>query len=72
LREVYNFNPGHTLQCKINKAPDLFALYGVAGVKVDFFGQETQTGIKMYEDIARTTAECKILIDFHGATKPRG
>jgi len=50
----------------------LFALYGVAGVKVDFFGQEDQTGIKMYEDIARTTAECKILIDFHGATKPRG
>lgn len=64
--------PGHTLHRQLNKALDLFASYGIAGVKADFFGREDQTGIKMYEDIARATAERKMLIDFHGAAKPTG
>ena len=64
--------PGHTFHRQLNKALDLFAAYGVAGVKADFFGREDQTGIKMYEDIARATASRKMLIDFHGATKPTG
>jgi alpha-glucosidase len=64
--------PGHTLHRQLNKALDLFATLGIAGVKVDFFGREDQTGIKMYEDIAQATAKRKLLIDFHGATKPTG
>lgn len=64
--------PGHTLHRQIEKALDLFAQYGVAGVKADFFGREDQTGIKIYEDIAKTTAARKMLIDFHGAAKPTG
>jgi alpha-glucosidase len=64
--------PGHTLHRQLDKALDLFAQYGVAGVKADFFGREDQTGIKMYEDIAKATAARKMLIDFHGAAKPTG
>jgi len=64
--------PGHTLYRQLDKALDLFASYGVAGVKADFFGREDQTGIKMYEDIAKATAARKMLIDFHGAAKPTG
>lgn len=64
--------PGHTLHRQLDKALDLFAEYDVAGVKADFFGREDQTGIKMYEDIARATAARKMLIDFHGAAKPTG
>lgn len=64
--------PGHTLHRQLEKALDLFAANGVAGVKADFFGREDQTGIKMYEDIAKATAAHKMLIDFHGATKPTG
>lgn len=64
--------PGHTLYRQLDKALDLFAEYGVAGVKADFFGREDQTGIKMYEDIAKATASRKMIIDFHGATKPTG
>ena len=64
--------PGHTLHRQLEKALDLFAEYGVAGVKADFFGREDQTGMKMYEDIAKATAARKILIDFHGAAKPTG
>ena len=64
--------PGHTLYRQLDKALDLFASYGIAGVKADFFGREDQTGIKMYEDIAKATAARKMLIDFHGAAKPTG
>lgn len=64
--------PGHTLYKQLDKALDLFASLGVAGVKADFFGREDQTGIKMYEDIAKATASRKMLIDFHGAAKPTG
>lgn len=64
--------PGHTLHKQLDKALDLFAANGVSGVKADFFGSEDQTGIKMYEDIAKATAARKMLIDFHGAAKPTG
>ncbi len=64
--------PGHTLHRQLDKALDLFAKHNIAGVKADFFGREDQTGIKMYEDIAKATAERKMLIIFHGCTKPTG
>jgi alpha-glucosidase len=64
--------PGHTLHRQLDKALDLFASYGAAGVKVDFFGREDQTGIRMYEDIARAAAEREMIVDFHGCAKPTG
>lgn len=64
--------PGHTLHRQLDKALDLFSSYGVAGVKVDFFGREDQTGIKMYEDIAQAAAARKMIVDFHGCAKPTG
>ncbi len=64
--------PGHTLYRQLDKALDLFASYGVAGVKADFFGREDQTGNAMYEEMARATAKHKMLIDFHGCAKPTG
>jgi alpha-glucosidase len=64
--------PGHTLYKQLDKALDLFASLGAAGVKADFFGREDQTGMSMYEEIAKATAARKMLIDFHGATKPTG
>jgi len=64
--------PSHTLHRQREKALDLFVSFGVAGVKTDFFGREDQTGIRMYEDIAKAAAERKLLVDFHGSTKPTG
>ena len=64
--------PGHTVHRQLDKALDLFASYGVAGIKADFFGHEDQTGINMYEDIARAAAKRKLVVDFHGCTKPTG
>jgi alpha-glucosidase len=64
--------PGHTLHEQLNEVLDLFSSYGAAGIKADFFGREDQTGIRMYEDIAKATAAREMLIDFHGSTKPTG
>lgn len=64
--------PAHTLHRQLDKALGLFASMGAVGVKADFFGREDQTGIKMYEDIAKAAFERKLLVDFHGCTKPTG
>ena len=64
--------PSHTLYRQLDKALDLFASFGVAGIKTDFFGREDQTGIRMYEDIAKATAARKMVVDFHGCAKPTG
>lgn len=45
---------------------------GIAGVKVDFFGGDGQSMISYYQDILETALKYKILVNFHGATIPRG
>lgn len=70
--EVILWCPGHTLYRQLDKALDFFASLGAVGIKADFFGREDQTGIQMYEDIAVAAAKRKLLVDFHGCTKPAG
>jgi len=64
--------PAHTLHQSLDKTLDLFSSFGIAGIKADFFGREDQTGIRMYEDIAKAAAARKMLVDFHGSAKPTG
>jgi alpha-glucosidase len=64
--------PSHSLYKQLDKALDLFQKFGVKGIKTDFFAREDQTGIRMYEEIAKAAAKRKLLVDFHGATKPTG
>lgn len=45
---------------------------GVAGVKIDFFGGDGQSMIAYYHDLLKDTANHRLLINFHGATLPRG
>jgi hypothetical protein len=45
---------------------------GVAGIKIDFFGGDGQSMIAYYHDLLKDTAKHKLLINFHGATLPRG
>ncbi|PWK78867.1 glycosyl hydrolase family 97 [Mucilaginibacter oryzae] len=44
----------------------------VYGVKIDFFAGDQQDMIKMYLDILKDAAEHHLMVDFHGATIPRG
>jgi hypothetical protein len=45
---------------------------GVAGLKVDFFGGDGQSVIQYYQDILEDAARFGLLMNFHGATLPRG
>ncbi|MGA2281045.1 MAG: glycoside hydrolase family 97 catalytic domain-containing protein [Verrucomicrobiota bacterium] len=45
---------------------------GVAGVKIDFFGGDGQSVINYYLDILADAAPYGLLMNFHGATPPRG
>jgi hypothetical protein len=45
---------------------------GVAGLKIDFFGGDGQSVIGYYQDILDDAAPFGFLINFHGATLPRG
>lgn len=45
---------------------------GVKGLKIDFFGGDGKSMIAYYVDILKDAADYGLLINFHGATLPRG
>jgi alpha-glucosidase len=45
---------------------------GIKGIKVDFFNGDGQSMIQYYIDILKDAAKYKLLVNFHGATLPRG
>ncbi|MFD1257295.1 glycoside hydrolase family 97 catalytic domain-containing protein [Mucilaginibacter terrae] len=45
---------------------------GIKGVKVDFFGGDGQSMMQYYVDILKDALTYNILVNFHGATLPRG
>ncbi|AGZ44614.1 glycoside hydrolase family 97 catalytic domain-containing protein [Actinoplanes friuliensis] len=50
----------------------LLKSWGVAGVKVDFMDSDSQARFRWYDDILAATAAQHLMINFHGATIPRG
>ena len=45
---------------------------GVAGVKIDFFSGDTQLNMDYCQDLLESAARHHLLVNFHGATIPRG
>jgi hypothetical protein len=45
---------------------------GIKGLKIDFFGGDGQSVINYYHDILEDAAPFGLLLNFHGATVPRG
>ncbi len=45
---------------------------GVAGVKIDFFSGDTEETITYQEELLKSAAKHRLLVNFHGATIPRG
>lgn len=59
----------------IRQMEEAFALYnkwGIAGVKIDFIERDDQIGNNFYYKVAETAAKYKLMVDFHGCTKPSG
>ena len=67
-----------TPKFRLNKADDRereFAWLekiGVAGVKIDFFSGDTQRNMDYCIDLQESAARHHLLVNFHGATIPRG
>jgi alpha-glucosidase len=61
-----------TLDRQLEKALDLFAEWGVKGIKVDFMDRDDQKVVNFYKKVAAEAARRKLLVDFHGAFKPTG
>ena len=51
---------------------DSISSWGAAGVKIDFFDRDDAKIIPQYEELAKACAERKLLVDFHGCSKPTG
>ena len=55
-----------------NAELDKIQSWGVKGIKIDFFDTDKQGIIQMYKTFLEETAQRKIMVNFHGATLPRG
>ena len=67
-----------TPKYRLNKAEDREKEFawcekiGVAGVKIDFFSGDNQTNMDYCLDLLENAAKHHLLVNFHGATIPRG
>jgi len=50
----------------------LWKSWGVKGVKVDFMDSDSIERMRFYEAISRAAFENRLMLNFHGATAPRG
>ncbi len=50
----------------------LWKSWGVVGVKIDFFESDTRERIALYDMLAELTAKHRLMVNFHGCTKPAG
>lgn len=51
---------------------DFLKSKGAAGLKVDFFRRDDQDAVNLMHKIVREAAKRKLVLDFHGITKPFG
>lgn len=51
---------------------DSISKWGAAGVKIDFFDRDDALMIPEYENLAKACADRRLMVDFHGCSKPTG
>lgn len=57
---------------QMDEAFPLYEKWGVAGMKIDFVERDDQAAIDWYYRVAEKAAKHKLMVDFHGCTKPWG
>ncbi len=50
----------------------LWKSWGVVGIKIDFFESDSQSRMAQYEMLAGLAAKYRLMLNFHGCTKPSG
>lgn len=68
------YHPKSQLLTKVARRKEFQRLQemGIKGVKIDFFGGDGQSVMRYYIDILHDAADYGLLVNFHGATLPRG
>jgi hypothetical protein len=51
---------------------DLVKQAGVAGVKIDHIGAETETKVNLYADVDRAAAQRQLMVEYHNPLEPTG
>lgn len=57
---------------QMDAAFPLYEKWGVAGMKIDFLERDDQAGIDFYYRVAEKAAQHKLMVDYHGCSKPWG
>jgi alpha-glucosidase len=57
---------------RMDEVLDLYARWGIKGVKVDFMDRDDQEIVDFYQRIAHATAKRQLLLNLHGAYVPAG
>ncbi|HEX7410609.1 MAG TPA: glycoside hydrolase family 97 catalytic domain-containing protein [Bacteroidales bacterium] len=68
------YHPKDRLLFNLNRQAEFKRIseMGIKGIKVDFFGGDGQSMMKYYNDLMQDALKYKLLVNFHGATYPRG
>jgi alpha-glucosidase len=69
---VFLWTVASTLMKYPHRYLDSISSWGAAGVKIDFFDRDDALIMPQYEELAKACAERKLLVDFHGCSKPTG
>ncbi len=57
---------------KMEQYLPLWASWGIDGLKIDFFENDSRETMRIYRMLLERTAELHLMVNFHGATKPAG
>jgi len=62
----------HVIHRQMEMALDQFVEWGAVGIKVDFIDRDDQVAIHFQEKLAIECAKRKLLVNYHGCSKPVG
>lgn len=62
----------HTIALQMDTAFPVYSNMGVKGFKIDFFDRDDEKEVASTYAIARKAAEYKLMVDYHGISKPTG
>ena len=69
---LWDHRENFTTEDKVRARLSKWSEWGIVGIKIDFFDSDSQTTNGYVEMILKLAAEYKLMVNFHGSTKPAG